>query len=142
VIPLLLSAAAGEIPCFKVYGTDYATEDGSCIRDYVHVTDLADAHVVALAKLNNMQKIKLNLGTNTGVSVLELIDAAKRVTGHIFLVEYHARRTGDPPVLVGSNEQAARVLGWVPRYSGIDAIIETAWKWKKANPKGYEHLES
>ena len=137
VIPLLLNAAAGQIPCFNVYGTDFDTKDGSCIRDYIHVTDLADAHIRALLKLDTKAAIKINLGTSSGFSVLELVDTAKRITKRDFEVLYCDRRAGDPAVLIGSNAAARKMLGWTPKYSDLEKIIKTAWKWKTDNPRGY-----
>jgi len=136
-IPLLLDAAAGLRPGFKVFGTDYDTPDGSCIRDYIHVMDLADAHIRALKLLDSEKAVKLNLGTTNGVSVLELVEAVKRVTGQTFDVEFCGRRPGDPAKLVGSNTAARDMLGWAPKHSDLNTIIETAWKWKLANPQGY-----
>jgi UDP-glucose 4-epimerase len=138
IIPLLLSAASGEIPCFKVNGVDFNTPDGSCVRDYIHVTDLAGAHVQALALLSPQKNIKLNLGTGKGFSVLELIEAVKRVTGRDFPVEFCERRPGDPPVLVCSNTAAINALKWKPMYSDLDTIIKTAWQWKQCHPQGYQ----
>jgi UDP-glucose 4-epimerase len=116
VIPILLSAAAGKLPCFNVFGTDFDTPDGSCVRDYVHVTDLADAHIRALALVGSEHKLKLNLGTNTGFSVLELVAAVKRITGKDFEVKLCERRAGDPAALVGSNKAAREVMDWTPMY--------------------------
>jgi len=137
VIPLLLSAALGELPCFKVYGTDYDTHDGSCIRDYIHVSDLADAHVRALAKLEELDVLKINLGANKGISVFELVNEVSKATQRDFPVELHKRRAGDPAVLVGSNKYAYEVLGWMPKYSDLNTLIKTAWAWKQSHPQGY-----
>lgn len=129
VIPLILEAAAGDRENIRVFGTDYPTRDGSCIRDYIHVSDLADAHLRALDYVQGGGSICLNLGNGTGTSVLELIDAAKKVTGREIPVELHGRRPGDPPVLAGSPEKAEKVLGWKPQYSGIEVILQHAWNW-------------
>ena len=130
VIPLILDAASGKGEAFKVYGTDYDTSDGSCIRDYIHVTDLADAHIRALHYLEDGGEGDFfNLGNAVGTSVLEVVEAAKRVTGRDFDVIHTERRPGDPAKLVGSSEKAQRVLGWKPKYGDIDTIISHAWKW-------------
>jgi UDP-glucose 4-epimerase len=131
IIPLLLDAASGKLPFFSVYGTDYDTPDGSCIRDYIHVTDLADAHVRSLGILGNKSRVKLNLGANVGYSVLELAEEVKCITGRVFEVRMCQRRIGDPPVLIGANKAAKKVLGWVPMHSDINTLIETAWNWRK-----------
>lgn len=134
IIPLVLDAASGKRPDIKVFGTDYPTPDGSCVRDYIHVTDLAQAHLRALQYLENGGKSDFfNLGNEKGTSVLEIIDAVKRVTGKEFTVVSAPRREGDPPVLVGSSEKAKRVLGWEPQYADIDIIVEHAWKWHEKN---------
>lgn len=130
LIPLVLDAAAGFSPKVTVFGTDYDTPDGTCIRDYIHVTDLADAHVRALTYLmEGNGSSAFNLGNGRGYSVKEVIEAAGRVTGTEVPVEEGARRPGDPPSLVGSSVKAREVLGWTPAYAGIDTIIEHAWRW-------------
>ena len=130
IIPLILDAASGKRPNVKVFGTDYPTRDGSCIRDYIHVSDLATAHLLALRHLEAGKASQfLNLGNAKGTSVLELIEAAKRVTGRDIPVELSARRPGDPAILVGSSEAAKRVLGWEPKYGDIDTIVKHAWVW-------------
>jgi len=130
IIPLILDAAMGTRKSIKVFGTDYDTKDGSCIRDYIHVLDLADAHIRALDYMKKENKSeRFNLGTSNGTSVLEMIEAAKRITGVDFTVEYDKRRPGDPAELIGSNVKAKEVLGWEPKYSDIDTILETAWNW-------------
>ena len=130
IIPLILDAASGKRPNVKVFGTDYPTRDGSCIRDYIHVSDLATAHLLALRHLEAGKESQfLNLGNTKGTSVLELIEAAKRVTGRDIPVVLSDRRPGDPAILVGSSEKAKRVLGWEPVYGDIDTIVSHAWKW-------------
>ena len=130
IIPLILDAASGKRPNVKVFGTDYPTRDGSCIRDYIHVSDLATAHLLALRHLEAGKESQfLNLGNAKGTSVLELIEAAKRVTGRDIPVELTERRPGDPAILVGSSEKAKRVLGWEPMYGDIDTIVRHAWAW-------------
>ena len=130
LIPLALQAAAGLRPGIEVYGIDYPTPDGTCIRDYIHVTDLAHAHVLGLRRLQAGQGSDVfNLGNGRGFSVREVIDAAERVTGRRISWSPAARRAGDPHSLVGSVAKARRVLGWEPRYAALTTIIETAWKW-------------
>ena len=130
IIPLILDAASGKRPNVKVFGTDYPTRDGSCIRDYIHVSDLATAHLLALRHLEAEKASQfLNLGNAKGTSVLELIESAKRVTGRDIPVELTERRPGDPAILVGSSEKAKRVLGWEPMYGDIDTIVKHAWAW-------------
>ncbi len=130
IIPLILDAASGKRPNVKVFGTDYPTRDGSCIRDYIHVSDLAAAHLLALRHLEAGKESQfLNLGNTKGTSVLELIEAAKRVTERDIPVVLSERRPGDPAILVGSSEKAKRVLGWEPMYGDIDTIVRHAWAW-------------
>ncbi|MCI8362971.1 MAG: UDP-glucose 4-epimerase GalE [Clostridia bacterium] len=130
LIPLILAAAAGDRENIRVFGTDYPTRDGSCIRDYIHVTDLADAHVKAMDYLKNGgESTCFNLGNCTGNSVLEVIGAAKEITGKDIPAVFDERRQGDPPILVGSANKAERVLGWKPQYGDINTIMEHAWKW-------------
>jgi UDP-glucose-4-epimerase GalE len=130
LLPLILAAAAGSRPSVAIYGDDYPTPDGTCIRDYVHVSDLAAAHVLGFEFLNNNTGGHIfNLGNGAGTSVREVIDAACRVTGRSFRVEVRARRPGDPAVLVAESTKARRLLDWRPRCPDIDAQIETAWRW-------------
>ncbi len=130
LIPLILAAAAGDRENIRVFGTDYPTRDGSCIRDYIHVTDLADAHVKAMDYLKNGgESTCFNLGNCTGNSVLEVIGAAKEITGKDIPAVFDERRQGDPPILVGSANKAERVLGWKSQYGDINTIMEHAWKW-------------
>ncbi len=130
LIPLILSAAARDRESIRVFGNDYPTKDGSCIRDYIHVTDLADAHIRAMDYLKNGgESTCFNLGNGVGCSVLEVIEAAKEVTGREIPVEIKERRPGDPPILIGSAEKAKKVLGWTPRYGDIKTILLHAWNW-------------
>lgn len=130
LIPLILDAASGIRENIQIFGTDYDTEDGTCIRDYIHVTDLADAHLKALKYLENGGKSDyFNLGNGNGFSVQEVIDRAKQVTGKQILAIEAERRAGDPPILVGSSDKIRNVLNWKPKYNDLTAIIETAWKW-------------
>jgi len=139
LIPLVLDVALGRRESIKVFGDDYPTPDGTCIRDYIHVSDLADAHLLALNALQNAPVTKdgrynlppliYNLGNGSGFSVREVIESARRVTGHPIPVEDCPRRPGDPAVLVASSEKAMRELGWKPRYTTLDEIVRTAWIW-------------
>ena len=133
----MLQAALGQRPSVALFGTDYPTPDGTCIRDYVHVADLAEAHLLALDKTETRSGV-YNLGIGQGFSNREVIDAARRITGVDFAVTEEARRPGDPPELVASQERARAELGWAPRYTELDEIIRTAWAWHLANPRGYE----
>lgn len=133
IIPLVLDAASGKREDIKVFGTDYPTPDGSCIRDYIHVTDLADAHLRALHYLEKGNKGDFfNLGNAIGTSVLEVVESVKRVTGRDFKVTLTDRRPGDPAKLVGSSEKARNILGWNPKYGDIDTIVAHAWKWHES----------
>ena len=139
LIPLILDVALGRRKSIRVYGEDYPTPDGTCIRDYIHVSDLADAHLLALEALEKNDRLIFNLGNGRGFSVREVIESARRVTGHPIPVESHPRRPGDPAVLVASSEKAIRELGWKPRYTQLDDIIRTAWLWHQ---KRYATLPS
>lgn len=132
IIPLILDAAIGRRPCIKIFGTDYPTKDGTCIRDYIHVTDLADAHLRAFKYLEDGgNNVFLNLGTMNGISIRELIAVAKKITGNDFIVEETERRPGDPPELIGGMNKAENVLSWVPIHSDISEIMLHAWNWHK-----------
>ena len=137
LIPHILDAAADESKSASIYGTDYPTADGSCIRDYIHVNDLADAHVRAMDHLVGGNKsCCINLGNGTGFSVLEVVDAVKRVTGKDVRMEISPRRPGDPPELIGSNELAGKLFGWEPQFKDIDTIISHAWLWHQKLMQG------
>jgi UDP-glucose 4-epimerase len=129
LIPLVLDVALGRRQSIRIYGEDYRTPDGTCIRDYIHVSDLADAHLLALTALETRDRLIFNLGNGQGFSVREVIESARRVTGHPIPAELHPRRPGDPAVLVASSEKAIRELGWKPKYTQLDEIIRTAWIW-------------
>lgn len=137
LIPRVLFAAQGRLTEVSIYGTDYPTPDGTCIRDYIHVDDLADAHVRALTTQSDGTFRCYNLGTGRGASVRQIIDAAREVTGRKFPVVTSPRREGDPPELVASPDRARGELGWTPRYLEIDEIIRTAWNWHRTHPNGY-----
>jgi UDP-glucose 4-epimerase len=138
LIPLVLRTALGQREEIAIFGTDYGTEDGTCIRDYIHVNDLGDAHVLALKKLLEEERSDVfNLGNGKGFSVREVIDAAREVTGKEISVREEGRREGDPAILIADSEKAKSVLGWKPQYTDIRTIIETAWKWHLNKPQGY-----
>ncbi len=136
-IPIALQVALGQRERFFIYGNDYPTPDGTCIRDYIHVDDLARAHELALGHAKPGHGTFLNLGTGRGHSVLEVVEAARRVTGHSIPADYAPRRAGDPPELVADPERARTLLGWEPEISDLDQIIETAWRWHREHPDGY-----
>jgi UDP-glucose-4-epimerase GalE len=137
LIPLILQAILGQRPAIEIFGTDYPTPDGTCIRDYIHVEDLAEAHLLALERLQPGRGLRYNLGTGRGYSVREVIRLAEQVTGKPVPVKEGPRRPGDPPALVASAEKIRRELGWQPRYPELPPILETAWRWYKSHPKGY-----
>jgi UDP-glucose 4-epimerase len=129
LIPLVLDVALGRRKSIRIYGEDYPTPDGTCIRDYIHVSDLAEAHLLALNALEVHDRLIFNLGNGQGFSVREVIESARRVTGHPIPAEVHPRRAGDPAVLVASSEKAMQELGWKPKYTQLDDIVRTAWAW-------------
>ncbi len=132
LIPMVLQAASGRRSAVSVYGSDYATRDGTCVRDYVHVADLCEAHLLALDWLEaGGARETINLGTGSGATVLEVIEEARRQTGRDFKVTREARRAGDPASLVASSARAARVLGWRARRSDLATIIGDAWRWEQ-----------
>ncbi|MBQ4336940.1 MAG: UDP-glucose 4-epimerase GalE [Lentisphaeria bacterium] len=134
LIPIILQVAQGKREKIMVYGNDYDTPDGSCIRDYIHILDLAQAHELAMSAPESGH---YNLGTGNGLSVMEIIEAARKVTGHPIPCEIAPRRPGDPARLVACSDRARQMLGWKPRFESAEAIIESAWKWRQANPDGY-----
>ena len=129
IIPLILDVAMGRRQSIKVFGHDYPTPDGTCIRDYIHVQDLARAHLLAFEGLKNRDRLVYNLGNGVGFSVREVIESARRVTRHPIAVEECPRRAGDPAVLIASSDKISQELGWKPEYTRLDDIIKTAWKW-------------
>jgi UDP-glucose 4-epimerase len=139
LIPLVLDAAIGKIESIKIFGTDYNTPDGTCIRDYIHIKDLADAHILALEYLLAGEKSNVfNLGNGKGFSVKEIIEHAKRITKIDFKVENDKKRDGDPPVLIGDSKKASEILGWKPNHFSIEEIIESAWNWHKILYENYK----
>lgn len=139
LIPLILKVALNQMKEITIYGNDYDTYDGTCIRDYIHVEDLVDAHLLALNYLFSGGKSDtFNLGNNRGYSVLEIIEAVRRVTKHQIPFKIGTRRAGDPSILIASNEKAKKILGWTVKHEEIDAIINDAWNWHKLNPNGFK----
>lgn len=137
LIPIILEVALGKRPVIKVYGTDYPTPDGSCVRDYIHVEDLAEAHLKAVESCEPGRADAYNLGSGSAYSVLEVIEAARSVTGHEIPAEIAPRRPGDPPVLCANPQKLMQTLGWRPAYTEIRPIIETAWRWHRSHPDGF-----
>jgi UDP-glucose 4-epimerase len=138
LIPLVLQVPSGKREKAYIFGDDYETEDGTCIRDYVHVTDLATAHIKALEyMLKNNKSDCFNLGSGKGYSVKEIIEAARRVTGHPIPCEIQKRRPGDPAILIASSERAEKVLGWKRKYDSIDDIVRSAWNFHQTHKQGY-----
>jgi UDP-glucose 4-epimerase len=137
LIPIILQVAVGKRESIAIYGTDYPTPDGTCVRDYVHVVDLAQAHLLALEALDEKPQQIYNLGSGRGFSVREVIDAARKVTGKAIAAVESPRRAGDPAVLVASSEKIKQELGWTPQHAGLEQIIDSAWRWYQAHPNGY-----
>jgi len=145
LIPRILQVALGRAQHLNIFGTDYSTPDGTCIRDYVHVSDLARAHLLALEALalENSSPLIYNLGNGQGFSVRQVVEVARRVTGHPIPVIESPRRAGDPAVLIASSEKIRRDLGWQPRFPDLETIVESAWRWHRTHPNGYpKSLES
>jgi UDP-glucose 4-epimerase len=137
LIPLIIQAAMGKREDIKIYGTDYPTPDGTCVRDYIHIEDLCKAHLLALSKLDTERELVYNLGNGTGYSVREVIETVKKVSGKDFKVTETERRAGDPPVLTADASKARKELGWVTDFPELEAIVESAWKWHTSHPDGY-----
>jgi UDP-glucose 4-epimerase len=137
LIPLVLQVALGQRPQITIFGDDYPTRDGTCVRDYVHVVDLAQAHILAMQALDTLGSRKYNLGNGSGFTVLEVIEAARRVTGHPIPHAVGPRRPGDPAVLIASAERIRSELQWTPRYPNLEQIIASAWEWHSRHPNGY-----
>jgi len=137
LVPAILLAALGLRPAIEVFGQDYPTPDGTCVRDYLHVEDLCDAHLLAAEKIQPGCVQFFNLGIGRGYSVLELIESARRVTGRAIPVKEGPRRAGDPPSLYANADRAMETLAWKPRYLELDQIVETAWRWFERHPQGY-----
>ncbi|MEM9645333.1 MAG: UDP-glucose 4-epimerase GalE [Planctomycetota bacterium] len=137
IIPIVLQVALGQRDFITIYGDDYPTEDGTCVRDYIHVDDLGTAHLKALEKLQPGKGICVNLGTGRGTSVREIVEACRQVTGHEIPEKMGERREGDPPELIADARMAKEVLGWVPQYTDAESIVKTAWAWHQTHPNGY-----
>lgn len=138
LIPLVIQAALGQRNSIQVFGRDYDTPDGTCVRDYIHVNDLADAHILTLqALIGGSESNIYNLGTGKGYTVLEIIDRIRKASGASFLVEFSERRKGDPAILVADSNKINKELGFNLKYSDLDTIINTAWKWHSSHPKGF-----
>jgi UDP-glucose 4-epimerase len=142
IIPRVLEAAAGGLPHVDVFGTDYPTPDGTCVRDYIHVLDIADSHLRALQEIERVSGEAFNVGNSRGFSILEVIDAAERVTGRKIPRKLGPRRPGDPAVLIASKEKLKRTLGWEASHSSLEEIIQSAWTWKQKYPRGYKDAAS
>ncbi|HOO26971.1 MAG TPA: GDP-mannose 4,6-dehydratase, partial [Lachnospiraceae bacterium] len=139
LIPLILQVPNGQREHISIFGEDYATKDGTCVRDYIHVTDLAQAHMLAVKYLMDGKESDLfNLGNGIGFTVKEVIEAARKVTGYPIQAAVEQRRAGDPAFLIASSEKAKKILGWKPQFADIETIIASAWKWHAAHPVGYE----
>lgn len=137
LVPIALQVALGQREAMTIFGEDYPTPDGTCIRDYVHVEDLIDAHLLALDRLDTPGGAVFNVGIGRGYSVQEVLDAVRRVTGHALPAKVGARRAGDPAELWASGDKLRTELGWSPKYDSLDAIVETAWRWFQSHPNGY-----
>lgn len=138
LIPLVLQVALGQRQAINIFGDDYPTRDGTCVRDYIHVSDLASAHILTLeALVTGGPSRRYNLGNGSGFTVKEVIEAARKVTGHAIPANVVERRAGDPATLIASSETIRQELGWQPRFTSIESIIETAWNWHKRHPHGY-----
>jgi len=138
LIPRILQVALGRAEHASVFGTDYPTPDGTCVRDYIHVSDLARAHLLALQALADSAPLVYNLGNGQGFSVREVVDVARKVTGHPIPVIESPRRAGDSAVLIASSEKIRRELGWQPRFGDLQSIVESAWQWHRSHPDGYD----
>ena len=139
LIPLILQVPLGKREFISIFGDDYETHDGTCIRDYIHVTDLADAHILAVHKLREGSESNIyNLGSGNGFTVKEMIATARKVTGHEIPAKVCERRAGDPAKLVASSEKARRELGWVPKHENVEDMISSAWNWHQKHPNGFE----
>ncbi len=139
LIPLILQVPNGQREYISIFGNDYDTEDGTCVRDYIHVNDLVQAHILALDYLRRGGENNIfNLGNGVGFSVREVVETARRVTGHAIPEREEARRAGDPSTLIASSEKAKKVLGWKPQFGDLNTIIETAWNWHRTHPHGYQ----
>ena len=138
LIPLVIQAALGQRPDIKIYGTDYPTPDGTCIRDYIHIADLVDAHLLALNALTSHDRLVYNLGNGNGYSVREVINMVREVTGYPIPAVEAPRRPGDAPRLVAASDRIRTELGWKPKFASLEEIVATAWEWHRGHPEGYD----
>jgi UDP-glucose 4-epimerase len=137
LIPRVLDTALGAYPLLEIFGSDFATPDGTCVRDYIHVLDIADSHLRTLEEIDRVSGEAFNVGTSKGYSNLEVVQTAERITGRKIPHQLSARRPGDPAVLVASNEKLKKTLGWEAKHSALEEIIQSAWNWRRKFPKGY-----
>jgi UDP-glucose 4-epimerase len=137
LVPRLMKVALGQQKHIEIFGSDYPTKDGTCVRDYVHVIDLATAHLLALDALDRAGRLIYNLGNGQGFTVREVIEGVRRVTGRAISVIESPRREGDPAVLIASSEKIRRELNWTPKFQELDSILGSAWLWHKNHPEGY-----
>ena len=141
LIPLILQVPNEKREYISIYGTDYDTKDGTCVRDYIHVNDLAQAHILAMKYLCDGNDSNIfNLGNGVGFTVKEVVETARKVTGHPIPAKEEPRRAGDPSMLIASSAKAKEVLGWNPQYADLETIIDTAWNWHKSHPNGYQNV--
>ena len=140
LIPVVLQVALGQLQAVSIFGTDYPTPDGTCIRDYIHIYDLAMAHLLVLDALQSHEELIYNLGNGKGFSVREVIEASGAITGHPIPAKEAPRRPGDPPILVANSESIRRDLQWQPKYPSIDGIVRSAWDWHREHPQGYKKI--
>ena len=140
LIPLTLQVAMGQRAQINIFGVDYPTPDGTCVRDYIHVDDLAEAHLLALQALTERETLIYNLGNGSGFSVRQVIETCRRVTGQPIPAVETERRPGDPPILIASSEKIQRELGWRPRMPALEDIVASAWEWHRRHPRGYEGI--
>jgi UDP-glucose 4-epimerase len=141
LIPLILQVPNGKREYISIFGNDYDTKDGTCVRDYIHVNDLAQAHILAMKYLCDGNDSNIfNLGNGVGFTVKEVVETARKVTGHPISAKEEPRRAGDPSMLIASSAKAKEVLGWNPQYADLETIIDTAWNWHKSHPNGYQNV--
>jgi UDP-glucose 4-epimerase len=138
IIPILFEVALGWREAFRLFGTDYDTPDGTCIRDYIHVVDIAQAHILALVKVDELGTKTYNMGNGAGYSNRTVIETVQRIIGRQLRVSPAARRPGDPACLIASSERIQQELGWKPKYPALENMVETAWLWRMRHPGGYE----
>ncbi len=136
LIPIVLEVARGQRESVTVFGNDYPTADGTCVRDYIHVSDLAQAHILAVGAIEKQSRV-YNLGNGQGFSVMQVIETARKISGHAIPVNFGPRRAGDPPVLIAGSEKIRQELGWQPKFPTLHEIIDSAWKWHQKHPHGY-----